>query len=204
MKRECKIKGKHPDEYSELEYIESTGTQCIDTGLHGNMCRGIEFDFVETSVLGSYPSYLSGKLDDFTIANYGGGRTIYLRLRTSEITTSIKKASQRQVFSIMNGVITYNGQTYNYTDGVMANSSNNIFVCNNAALSRYSKVKIYGLAMYGFEDGELVKLREYTPMLRKMDGKPGLYDLRGSICPLTNTPFYVNAGTGEFLYQLKN
>lgn len=32
------------------------------------------------------------------------------------------------------------------------------------------------------------------------NSKPGLYDLLGSICPITGTPFYVNNGSGEFLY----
>lgn len=43
-------------------------------------------------------------------------------------------------------------------------------------------------------------IRNYIPALIEFDSKPGLFDLCGSICPLTGTPFYVNAGPGEFLY----
>jgi hypothetical protein len=46
-------------------------------------------------------------------------------------------------------------------------------------------------------DGEIKRF--YIPCYRKVDSKPGMYDLAGSICPLTNSPFYINAGTGEFL-----
>lgn len=42
-------------------------------------------------------------------------------------------------------------------------------------------------------------LTNYVPCYRKSDNKPGMYDLCGSICRLTNSPFYINAGTGEFL-----
>ena len=41
-------------------------------------------------------------------------------------------------------------------------------------------------------------IRNLVAKLRA-DGKPGLYDLCGSICSLTGTPFYINAGTGEFV-----
>lgn len=46
------------------------------------------------------------------------------------------------------------------------------------------------------ENGVLV--RDYVACVRISDGKPGLYDLTGSICPLTNTPLYVSASGGEF------
>ena len=44
-----------------------------------------------------------------------------------------------------------------------------------------------------------VLMRHFVPCVRESDGKPGMYDLCGSICPLTDSPFYTNAGTGEFL-----
>lgn len=40
--------------------------------------------------------------------------------------------------------------------------------------------------------------RSLVPCVRENDDKPGMYDLAESICPLTNTPFYINAGSGEF------
>lgn len=43
------------------------------------------------------------------------------------------------------------------------------------------------------------KVRDFIPCIRKSDNKPGMYDLCKSICPLTGTPFYINAGTSEFV-----
>lgn len=43
--------------------------------------------------------------------------------------------------------------------------------------------------------------RDYVPALRISDNKPGMWDLCGSTCPLTNSPFYVRAGgSSEFTY----
>lgn len=38
-------------------------------------------------------------------------------------------------------------------------------------------------------------LRDMIPVVRIADSKPGMYDLCGSICSLTDTPFYINSGT---------
>ena len=40
--------------------------------------------------------------------------------------------------------------------------------------------------------------RLFIPCFRRSDNVIGLYDLCGSICPLTGTPFYINSGTGAF------
>lgn len=45
-------------------------------------------------------------------------------------------------------------------------------------------------------DDNGVPVRNLVPAVRVSDSKPGMYDLCGSICPLTNTPFYINSGTG--------
>lgn len=50
----------------------------------------------------------------------------------------------------------------------------------------------YGLF---YTNGTLV--RHFIPCRRKADNEYGLYDLCGSICPITNTPFYVDAGNGS-------
>ena len=39
-----------PNEYQEVEYIQSTGTQCIDTGIPLNQYRKCEMEFSTTSI----------------------------------------------------------------------------------------------------------------------------------------------------------
>lgn len=43
-------------------------------------------------------------------------------------------------------------------------------------------------------------IRKMVPCKRNSDSAIGMFDLCGSICPLTGTPFYTNAGTGSFTY----
>lgn len=46
-----------------------------------------------------------------------------------------------------------------------------------------------------------IAIQRLVPVVRLADSKAGMYDLCGSICPLTNSPFYINAGTGaDFTY----
>lgn len=63
------------------------------------------------------------------------------------------------------------------------------------------------MRLYHFANNDLVHIadqRNMIPGYLKTDwngipaGTIGMYDLCGSICPLTNTPFYTNAGTGTF------
>lgn len=54
-------------------------------------------------------------------------------------------------------------------------------------LFNFNVIDIYGETIFNL-----------IPCYRKSDGVIGMYDLCGSICPLTNTPFYINAGTGTF------
>ena len=72
-----------------------------------------------------------------------------------------------------------------------------LFTANNQGtlFSRYSVSRVFS---YKATDGQRI-IRDYIPVVRISDGKPGFYDLCHSICPLTGTSFYVNAGTGEFV-----
>lgn len=64
------------------------------------------------------------------------------------------------------------------------------------AYQGYSTVTYAACRIFWFKIGDSYDL---IPCIRKSDNKPGMYDLCSSICPLTGTPFYINAGTGEFI-----
>lgn len=44
-----------------------------------------------------------------------------------------------------------------------------------------------------------ISVRKFIPYIRDADGEPGFIDLLGSICPITGTSFYVNAGSGSLI-----
>lgn len=62
-----------------------------------------------------------------------------------------------------------------------------------AAFAKGQKIFKYSVTING------AFIQNFVPCYRESDSKPGMYDLAGSICSLTNSPFYINAGTGEFL-----
>ena len=181
-----KKKGRLPSGYQEVEYIESTGTQYIDTGVKATNTTKFKIDLE----LVSYDSYIFGAWNDWQVSMF----TIYSANSSSSaigygtnwvggiqgITTGNKIT-----LSIDNGVIKYNNEikgTYSDT----FNSANNIILCGtnaNGTPTALSKIKIYSLEIDG---------HNFIPCYRKSDNEVGLYDIIGQ-------QFYTNSGSGTFL-----
>ena len=85
--------GVHQDEviqvakgYTKLEYIQSTGTQYINTELEENSIYGIKMKFTVPSLNVSYQSLVSGTLDTgFTVGSTTKTTGLYIRLRGDEV-----------------------------------------------------------------------------------------------------------------------
>ena len=178
--------------YRELEYIESTGSEYINTGIKENVCCMLEFEFMPTGLKMVSQSYLSGTVDNFTFAASGTENTVYLRYRTSEkfyataIDTSVKNK-----FNIMNNNIILNNTIMssvntNYSVGT---NSNNIIIFDCASLNRRAKMRFYSLKLYGKNKN---LLRDFIPVKNNATGKAGLYDK-------VEDKFYGNSGTGDFI-----
>ena len=186
---------KLPDGYDELEYIESTGTQWIDTGVSSSIIYKLQFNYMPIGNVSTYDTYLGGTLDNFTLARYSSNSTAYLRLRTTEISHSINVYTNAINTLIIDGnqkTITHNNQTFTtQAVGALQSTTGNLFIGNHNSTtnSRPSKTRIYGLILYDSSD-EI--LRNYVPAVNKSTGKAGLYDL-------VNGVFYGNSGTGDFV-----
>lgn len=178
--------------YRELEYIESTGLEYINTGVKENVCCMLEFEFMPAGLQVMAQSYLSGTVDNFTFAASGAINNVYLRYRTSEkfYLTNINP-SVKNTFSIMDNKITLNNtimSSVNTNDSVGTNS-NNILIFDNASLNRRAKMRFYSLKLY---DRNKNLLRNFIPVKNNTTGKAGLYDK-------VEDKFYGNAGTGDFI-----
>ena len=181
-----------PSAFQEVEYIESSGTQYIDTGVSGGSTGGYEISFQPTSYLRNYQQYLAG--DRLTTGNkvpklfaYSSllqfrieGNTTYQLTLTSGVFNKIEvkengdfylNGTQEGTFTISNGFGDKTMCIFN------ANEENNLF---SAMRLEYLKLN---------KDGTLV--RYFIPCYRKADNEVGLYDL-------VNGVFYTNAGTGTF------
>lgn len=182
-----------PDGYKELEYVESTGTQYIDTGIAGNITaildvQGTRTDDSNSNVVIGCHSPVSNWFGRYTTYNRWALATeagTYFDIPyTNRITVTLNFASDGAT-AIIDGVEkTRIGQT------VVRNSNYWLMACNriNEGDHFYAYCKLYSCRI--IKDGAVV--RNFVPCIRKSDGKVGLYDL------VTDT-FFVNQGTGEFI-----
>ena len=186
--------------YVELEYIQSTGTQYIDTGVPANGDVKIDIDFL-TSGSTAYHSILgarsSEKLMYFLNADSNGGLDYTrkeigykssldqptLSFTTHEVRTNILWDKTSITISNTNG-------SYNKVFSGNFESGLNIFLFgfnDNGTVDRIGNTKIYYCKIYW---NNLI-VRDFIPVKRTSDNEICLYDT------LTNQ-FFTNAGTGTF------
>ena len=179
-----------PSGYTELTYIESTGTQYVDTVFKPNHNTRLVFDFEPTvshtakTVFGARianrnDAFALWIMDDTTIkTDYGDNVT--------NITTN---TLQRLSIDKNQNITTVNGVTVTTTeDTFQSEYSLFLFGMNQAGSldSRTSSGKLYSCQIY--DNGTLV--RDFLPCINP-SGEIGLYDT-------VNKKFYGNAGTGVF------
>lgn len=180
--------GGLPEGYTELEYIRSSGTQYVDTGVKGNSSLVIRAKF---------------NMDEeakYAIIGYYASETVTLRLfnASGKCYLDFGNASSGRISGgTMSVGVTYNvefGNRYvkNLDTGanIISGSAVAAFSHTNTVCvfgnSNFSKGKIYYCQIY--DNGTLV--RDYVPC-RNPYGVVGLYDL-------VNCQFYGNSGTGAF------
>lgn len=177
------------DDYQQVEYIESTGTQYIDTGIKcsQNMSCEIENNFNELSGKQLFGAYSSPKRTHYGIVN----DKIYMPSVENSATTEhiFLTDINYHTFFLSSTVYKYDNEIiangmFEFTNGL------NFYLFarnNNGTVSNYCKSKMTK-AMFWINN-ELIK--NFIPCYRKSDNKPGLYDL-------VNNEFYTNQGTGNF------
>lgn len=181
-----------PNEYQEVEYIQSTGTQYINTNYKITPETEIIVDgmiigngyFVIAGRAGYYMSGIYGNSSTSKIcARWRNGASSNLTIATSEdIGENRHKFKLNKTAFYMDNVNVGNfNSTYNFsaTDDIY------IFGLGEASMSIG---RLYSMTISG--NGGLV--RKLIPCYRKSDNEIGLYDL-------INNVFYANAGTGTFL-----
>ena len=181
-----------PSAYQEVKYIQTTGTQYINTGFVPNQdSRAIvDVEFVSTSsstaIFGSRTGNNVAE-NSFALWNVNG----VLRFDYDKQVNSTGIAvGGRHFVDINKNVAIIDNQTFTATYGTF-NSVYNFLLgtCVNGGVadSRMSSGKWYSCKLY--DNGTLV--RDLVPCYRKADNVAGMYDL-------VNNVFYTNAGTGSF------
>lgn len=197
-----------PFGYEAVEYLESTGTQYIDTNYAFQDDFTWEIDF---EGMPSNTTLFGGRTVNIRTAvlfRQVGTRNLYINIAQYNANTTpfyfsvfdfrrhkIKAHTIQNVMSSwLDGILVHDNISFtgNYISGV----TQTIFADNiENTVSEFTSSKVFAMTMW--QGGNTV--RNFIPCIRKSESKPGLYDLCRSICPLTGTPFYINAGTGEFV-----
>ena len=198
-----------PTAYSVLEYLQSSGTQVIDTGKHGKFnsrfiadCLFMPgFQLAYVSVFGCanptiMPFAISG-------SDYPGSQNSY-----SAFGNVADKMPNKNILPYFRMILTFDKNSgvvvYAYSDidslksTVTLNATSftenpNSHIClfargNNGAYERFAKCRIY--EYWHYEEDILVQ--HMIPVKRNSDSKLGMYDT-------VSRTFYTNVGTGEFI-----
>lgn len=201
MRREHSSKsgGVLPSGYIQLEYIEGTGTQFIDTKVTGqsDIRLVLEFSWVEAGSLqvngfGNSQNKQVVRLgcngqNNFTYAAQTSGTWVYIDCGPVD--------SERHVFDIQSGSQKFDGEQISsnpisaWNRNFYLFATNDQWVNNTYNVQYFCKCRIYRCKFYSGN----VLIRDLVPAMRSSDNKPGLYDI-------VNSKFYTNAGTGEFIY----
>ena len=174
-----------PQIYQQVKYIESTGTQYINTGVNVGPNIISELDWQVDRISNTYGSWsvlygYAGSSAGYPYALWGSANANVLRLYkkegTAELTIALPIA--RTITTIESNADAIDKQIYVFSAGPDCGSYKD-------ARNPY---KLYGLKIY--DNSQLV--RNFIPCYRKSDVVVGLLDL-------INNVFYINEGSDTFM-----
>lgn len=189
-----------PDGYTELEYIQSSGTQYVNTGVKPGNTTRLVMDF-EPAKLGSTHLMAAGVRD----TSKGGNQFVvgWTGHKSPAVWRSDYGASQVNFTTAITGVTrhqlvkdgvscTIDSESVSNTATTFSSTYPLFLFAGNQGGSAVSQIsmKLYSCQIY--DNGTLI--RDYWPC-RNASGVAGLYDFVGQ-------QFYANAGTGTFLDNL--
>lgn len=178
-----------PSGYTQVEYIESTGTQYIDTGFKpNNNTRCVMDAYTECGTGNSGVWFFGGR----TASSSGAfGVSTWTATFGSTLVSSgsgIALNAVRAVVELDKGVVKQDGTTLNTLTSDSFTSEQNMLLhgLNDGGTADCTPMRSYSCKIY--DNGTLI--RDYIPC-KNASGTVGLYDA-------VNGAFYRNAGTGTF------
>ena len=184
-----------PSGYTQLEYIESSGTQYVDTGFKPNQDSRIvaDMDIVgysgQSAVLGSRNGLNTGGFALFTYNNNAGYQNDYASRQNFPIGGN---SAGRHLIDKNKNTLVVDGTTIDTVTPAKfsVNHTAFLFQINNNGSNMVSgcptSAKLYSSQLY--DNGNLI--RDFVPCIDPI-GTVGLYDQ-------VDGKFYANAGTGTF------
>ena len=192
-----------PSGYTRVDYIESNGTQYIDTGYKATASTGVQIDYQFTDINPTQQRLFGADSSSDSYLNYhmyinGASNWAYAFKDGAGnwINTGIAANTSRHTIKFN---MTSGQYSIDSTNGTISSSTRTKTAQTNMYIMWYSssdtgglkaKMKLYSFKIYSNNNTGLV--RDFVPAINNSTGKAGLYDL------VTDT-FYGNAGTGDFI-----
>lgn len=188
-----------PDQYQQVEYLASTGKQCIYTGVYHNNSTGFSVTFnANRSTLSSVEGVVGANFNSENRLSCNPQNN-YINAgfanRNNEIFTDVVLTAKNNV-----KVNYFNERTIYLNDVLKHTIIDNITGTSPYPLLLFALYWNLNVARYFFTgylyeciitQGEEI-IRDFIPCYIKSTGKPGMYDI-------VNGRFYTNHGTGEFI-----
>ena len=196
-----------PSGYAEHEYLESTGTQYIDTGVVITPTMAVEADAQYAEVT-TYQQRIFGNSHNGTSDPDGDLGTGHLNFdiyiqgqgyfasalaedKGDWVRTNTKADKNRHTHKLdctdRKYYIDGTAQTTHSTAPTKSTNGSLFIFANNCVSTNFSKIRLYSCKIY---DGGVV-VHDYVPARRVSDSAFGLYDTKTDV-------FLTNAGTGKF------
>ena len=185
-----------PIEYQEVEYIQSSGTQYIDTGYKptGENMR-LVMDYMYSASPNGKSLFGAESSSTFPITFYSRSATtaeFYIGSTYVVVSYNITTGTRYKLdCHANNGVFTANlneaAKSETYSGSLLKTINLFLFTNNGQQSTQLISARLYSCQIY---DNEIL-VRDFVPCYRKADGAVGLYDL-------VNNVFYTNAGSGVF------
>lgn len=181
-----------PSGYKRLRYIESSGTQYIDTGVlpNNNMRVALEFQATSSALTGIFGSRADMSTDAFVLWIINN-TTVGPQFGTNAYNSYPLSANvtAQVIYDFNENILTANGNTIVLPSASFDSAvALTLFAVNsgNTIDGRRASGMLFFVQIY--DNGQLV--RDYVPC-KNPSGEVGLYDLVGA-------QFYGNSGTGVF------
>ena len=179
-----------PSEYQEVEYLESTGTQYINTGVVADMDTSIALDFQLTNIadVWLFGARISSGDSAYCFGLRGGMYFAFAYNNSWNVDIVNYSDLNRHIISLNKNLLYFDGalkHTFTYPSTNFVTPYNlTIFGLNLAPYN--SKYKCFSLIIYDND----VLVRNFIPCYRKSDNEAGMYDT-------VNGVFYTNQGSGD-------
>lgn len=180
-----------PNGYRQLEYIQSTGTQYINTGFKPNNNTRVVMDLLYTgneSISNEFGAWNSSNNASF-ICLTTGKNNLYPFYGNASQAVSVDRTARHTVDMDKN-VVKMNGTTMITFNQMSFQCAYPMFLCcfnNVGATENMTSMRIYSCQVY--DNGAII--RDFIPC-QTTSGEIGLWDD-------VNGVFYGNAGTGTFI-----